>query len=70
MSAFIYMYRGILLVLSLASTEKRRLTFERWKKTKNHKLVYELGYGVIGLAMIIWLVFWLISLAIRSTSAP
>jgi hypothetical protein len=42
---------------------------ERWKKTKNHKLIYELGYGIIGLMMIVWLIFWLISLAIHTSSA-
>ena len=52
MGALLYVYQGIMLVMALLSPTKRKLTFERWKKTKSHKLVYEIGFGIIGLMIL------------------
>jgi membrane-anchored glycerophosphoryl diester phosphodiesterase (GDPDase) len=66
MGALLYIYRGVVLLLSLCSSSRRKATFERWKKTKRHKLIYEMGYGVIGLAVLVGISFIVLLLLIHA----
>ena len=52
MGAILYVYQAVVLIISLLSPAKRKLTLERWKKMKSHQLVYEIGYGIIGLMIL------------------
>ena len=60
MSAIIYIYRGVLILLMLVSTKHREATFQRWKRSQPYKVIFEIGSGVIGLVVIgvlIWMVY-------------
>jgi hypothetical protein len=59
MSIFIYIYRGAFLLLSLLIPSKRQITLERWKRTKTHRLIYEIGGGVIGI-IVLFAFVWVI----------
>jgi|GEM_PF-5491921 len=59
MSILIYIYRGAFLLICLLIPSKRRMTLDRWKRTKTHKLIYEIGGGLIGLIVLcafIWVI--------------
>jgi len=58
--ALLYVYQGVVLVVSLLSPTKRKQPLERWKNTKSHKLVYEIGFGIIGLMILAVPVFYLL----------
>ncbi len=53
MNIFIYIYRGALLFISLLIPSKRKMTIARWKRTKTDKLIYEIGGGIIGIAVLV-----------------
>ena len=52
MSIFIYLIRGVSLLRYLIAPTYRRNTNARWKATQTHKVIYEVGTGVLGLVII------------------
>ena len=50
---------SIILFLSLCSPSKRRLTFERWKRTRADKVIAEIGFGIFGIAALAGLLYLL-----------
>ncbi|MEO6846529.1 MAG: hypothetical protein ABI443_03995 [Chthoniobacterales bacterium] len=59
MGLFIYIYRGVILLVCLTSARHRSATFTRWKKTRPHKLIYEIGGGILGI-LFICVLLWLL----------
>ena len=53
MSLLIYLFGGLALVWYAISPSYRRKTNVRWKTTRPHKLVFEIGTGLLGLAILI-----------------
>lgn len=49
MNVIIYLLRGFTLIWYLLSLSYRRKTNARWKATRPHKLVWEIGTGILGL---------------------
>jgi len=62
MYALIYLLRGFTLIWYVLSPTYRQKTKARWKRTKPHRVVLEVGTGILGLL----LVCVLIVLAIRN----
>ena len=56
MAIFIYLFGGLALIWYLLSPTYRRKTNDRWRQTRPHKLVFEIGIGIIGLVILIALV--------------
>jgi hypothetical protein len=52
LSAIVYIYRGVLLLMSLLIPSKRQATLMRWKRARPHQLVYEIGGGILGIVVI------------------
>ena len=50
MAIIIYFVRAFSLIRCCFSRSYRAMTLARWKKTPTHRLIYEIGTGVIGLA--------------------
>jgi hypothetical protein len=53
MYALIYLFRGFTLIWYLISPKYRRETNARFKATRPHKVVFEVGMGIIGVVMIL-----------------
>ena len=51
MYILIYLVRGFTLIWYLLSPSYRRKTNARWKVTRPHKLVFEIGTGILGLVV-------------------
>ena len=49
MAIIIYFVRAFSLIRCCFSSSYRAKTQARWKKTATHRLIYEIGTGVIGL---------------------
>jgi hypothetical protein len=62
MYILIYLVRGFTLIWYALSPSYRQKTNARWKRTKPHRLVFEIGTGILGLVV----VFVLIALIIRN----
>jgi hypothetical protein len=58
MSALIYLFSGLALIWYVVSPAYRRRTNARWKATRPHKLIAELGGGLIGLIILFVLLWW------------
>jgi hypothetical protein len=52
MAIFIYFIRAFGLLRCCFSSSYRARTRERWKKTPQHRIIYEVGTGIIGLVAI------------------
>lgn len=52
MAIFLYLARGISLLGCLVWPPHRRRTVARWKTSRPHKNVFEIGTGLIGLILI------------------
>ena len=52
MGVLIYIFRGLALVWFCISPRYRAKTRERWKNTPSHRLIYEIGGGILGLAVL------------------
>jgi hypothetical protein len=59
MSALLYFFRGIALIWYAVSPSYRRRTNERWKATRPHRLIAEIGTGIIGLVLVFLLIWFL-----------
>jgi hypothetical protein len=60
MSLLIYLFSGFALFWYACSPSYRRKTNARWKAMRPHKLVFEIGSGILGLFIIfvfLWFVF-------------
>jgi hypothetical protein len=62
MYIFMYLLRGFTLIWYLISPPYRQKTNTRWRRMKTHRLVLEIGTGVLGLVI----AFALIALLIRN----
>ena len=47
----VYLLRGFTLIWYVLSPPYRRKTNVRWKKTRPHRLVFEIGTGILGLVI-------------------
>jgi hypothetical protein len=52
MAIFVYFVRAFMLLRCCVSGSYRARTRERWKKTPQHRVIYEIGTGIIGLIAI------------------
>ena len=52
MSIIVYLLQAFALVRYAGSSSYRRKTHARWKVTQTHKIVSEVGSGVIGLVVL------------------
>jgi hypothetical protein len=59
MSIILYLFRAFTLLRFACPPSYRAQTRERWKKTPNHLVIYEVGGSLMGL-IILGAVVWLI----------
>jgi hypothetical protein len=51
MYVLIYLVRGFTLIWYVLSPSYRQKTNARWRRTKPHRLVFEIGTGIVGLVV-------------------
>lgn len=61
MYAVVYIFAAFTLLAYFFSSDYRDKTNERWKRTPKHRVINEIGAGIIGLALLATIVYLLIS---------
>jgi hypothetical protein len=62
MYAILYIFSAFTLVRYVFSVSYRAKTNERWKKTPRHRVVYEVGAGIIGLIVLTVAIYFVLNL--------
>jgi amino acid transporter len=61
MYAIVYIFAAFTLLAYFFSPDYREKTNERWKRTPKHRVINEIGAGIIGLALPATIAYFIIS---------
>jgi hypothetical protein len=61
MAILIYITRAFVLLFCCFSASHRAKTFARWKGIPTHRVIFEVGTGIVGLLVIVEIVYLIVS---------
>jgi len=61
MYAIVYIFAAFTLLACFFSPDYRDKTVERWKRSPKHRVINEIGAGIIGLALLATIAYFIIS---------